>query len=280
MLNINQKPKISVILPFYNAKAFLVEAIDSVLNQTFTDFELILIDDNSSDGSSLIAENYQKIDERVSYYKNSERLGIVKNLNKGLELAQADIIARMDGDDICDTQRLEKQFNFLISHPEISVVGSFVSIIDEDGNLIDKRTKLLNHEEIKKNILTYSPFVHPAVMFRKQDVIKVGGYRGDYGFNEDLDLWFRLAYSGFKLANLSEFLLKYRYHQNSTAHQYRTNAIDLYRLRKDTIKNYHLNVSWKTRLMVAIQLLVGVVFSGRKRQSIEKWYKIIFYHAK
>ncbi|MFA6215597.1 MAG: glycosyltransferase [Patescibacteria group bacterium] len=270
-------PKISVIMPFYNAQLFLTKAIESILNQTFSDFELILINDASTDGSDRVVKKYLA-DPRIIYIKNENNQGIVHNLNYGLKTAKAEIIARMDGDDIAVRNRFFEQFNFLKFYPEIAVVGSFVKIIDENDKKIDYRTKLVDPETIKKELIIYSPVVHPAVMFRKSVIKKVGAYRQNYLYLEDLDLWYRVVYSGYKISNVNKFLLFYRYHSGSTAHQAKTNAWKAFRLRKETIKTFKLDLSLKQHILIYLQLLVGVLFSGRQRQRFEGLYKKAIYH--
>jgi len=195
-------------------------------------------------------------------------------------LAKADIIARMDGDDISEPTRFSKQYQFLLDNPDIDVVGSFVKIIDEKNNLIDQRTKPTDSVRIAENLIVYSPVVHPSVMFRKKAVVEVGGYRDEYIYVEDVDLWYRLVYSGKKISNVSEFLLRYRYHSGSTAHNAKANALRAYKLRRQTIKDFKLNLSLRNLFLVYVQLLVGVTLPGRGRQFLEGIYKKFFYHGK
>jgi len=273
------KPKISVVMPFYNAANFLDESISSILKQTFKDFELILINDASTDHSDKIVSNYLS-DPRIIYVKNETNQGIVKNLNKGINIAKAEIIARMDGDDISLPKRFSKQYEFLKNHPDISVVGSFVKIIDSESKIIDQRTKPTNPAEISKKIISYSPLVHPSTMFRKRDVLEVGLYREEYIYVEDIDLWYRLIFSGKEISNIDDFLLHYRYHQGSTAHNAKANAVRAYKLRRQTIKDFDLKIGLKNYILIYSQFLVGVLFSGRTRQAIEGIYKKLFYHGK
>ncbi|MCX6715655.1 MAG: glycosyltransferase [Candidatus Taylorbacteria bacterium] len=275
----NNTPKISIVMPFYNCEAFLRESIESILNQTFRDFEFIIINDGSTDKSNEIMDEYKDSDPRIIYIKNIKNVGIVENLILGLSLAQSNIIARMDGDDISEPTRLEKQYEFLINNPDIIVVGSFINIIDQCGKVIGKRTKPTDPESIKKNVIIYNPVVHPSVMFRKDVILKVGGYRHPYWRAQDTDLWYRIVFSGYKISNLPEFLLKYRYHSNSTSRGGFANSINDYKLRIKTIKNFKLRLSPVIWLLIYLQLLVGVLFNGRRRQDIERWYKIIFLHG-
>ncbi len=274
-----ESPKISVLMPFYNAADYLDASLSSIINQTFADWELILINDASTDNSDSVVQRYLS-DPRIIYFKNEVNRGIVENLNFGLRQARSEIVARMDGDDISDLTRLAKQYDFLANHPSVVAVGTFIQIIDQSGKIIDQRTKPLDFNLMKKNLLTYSPLVHATLMFRKSAVVRVGGYRNQYLYCEDIDLFFRLVYFGYELANLPEFLYQYRYHQNSAAHQSRLITSRLYQLRQETIKNFNLHLTWSQRLMIFGQYLVGLILSGRQRQWLEGRYKKIFYHEK
>jgi glycosyltransferase involved in cell wall biosynthesis len=215
----DKKPAISVVLPVYNAEQYIDEAIESVLAQSFADFELILIDDGSTDHSLAHLMKFAKRDSRciVHSWKNK---GIVASLNYGINQAKADIIFRMDNDDICMPQRFEKQLQYLKTHPECVAVGSEVLCIDPEGYPICKMWSLHTHEEIDNTNLTGaigSSMCHPSVAMRKSSLLAIGGYRPEFSFAEDYDLFLRLAEVG-KLANMPEVLLKYRQHFSSIGH--------------------------------------------------------------
>ena len=212
-------PAISVVLPVYSAEKYLDAAIKSVLAQTFTNFELILINDGSTDGSLKILERFAQKDARCIVF-SWENKGIVASLNQGIFLAKADIICRMDADDICLPHRLEKQFEYLRAHPECVAVGSNILLIDPEGLPIVTWTYLHTHEEIDRLNLTGSVgscICHPSVAIRKSSLLAVGAYRLGFEYAEDYDLFLRLAELG-KLANLPEVLLKYRQHPASIGH--------------------------------------------------------------
>jgi GT2 family glycosyltransferase len=145
----------------------------------------------------------------------------------------------MDGDDISMPQRLGEQYKFLKNNPEISVVGSFVKMIDEEGNITGQRIKFTDPDKIKQEFLIQSSLVHPAVMYYKKCVLKVGGYRDKYLYTEDMDLWYRLVYNDYKISNVPEFSLQYREHSNSTSklnrqkiHIQLQSRLDIIRLKK------------------------------------------------
>lgn len=201
---------ISVILPVYNGAIFLRQSINSILEQTFNRYELIIIDDGSTDESWQIISEY--LDHPSISAKCQSNKGLAATLNVGISCAKFDYIARQDQDDISKPDRLEKQFNFLKSHPQIDLVGSSALIIDEK-NIVKKRK--LSHPlvdpEIKLFLLFDTPFVHSSVLFKKSSVVKSGLYSTDLRLQppEDYELWTRMA-AQCSFANLAEPLLYYR----------------------------------------------------------------------
>ncbi|MEI6019623.1 MAG: glycosyltransferase [Bacteroidota bacterium] len=203
----NQKPFISVLLPVYNAEKYLAESIQSILNQTYTHFELLILNDGSTDRSEEIALSFK--DERILYVKHAN-CGLATTLNKGLALAKGDYIARQDNDDISLPERFEKQLAFISSHPNTVLLGTAAEIIDEAGHTSDRyHQHPINNIELKWALLFNNPFVHSSVMFNKEKAMACGAYSVDASYFEDYHLWSRLAQIG-ELANLSECLLKYR----------------------------------------------------------------------
>lgn len=219
-MSINQI-KASVILPIYNGEAYLKLAIDSVLNQTFKDFELLLLNDGSSDSSEKIIDNYVKKDKRCKKF-SWQNQGLIKTLNTGIEKAQGEIIFRMDADDVCHPQRFEKQLSYLESNPECIALGSRVLLIDDAGMPIKIVSVPSGHEDIEKRnfVGNGSAIVHPTVAMRKKAVIEVKGYREQFTHAEDIDLFLRLAEKG-KVANLPDILLEYRQHASSIGYSKR-----------------------------------------------------------
>ncbi|MFA7289817.1 MAG: glycosyltransferase, partial [Melioribacteraceae bacterium] len=199
-------PLISVVTAFYNTELYLKEAIESILNQDFEDFELILIDDGSTDNSLQIANSFK--DTRIKIFHKSNE-GLSKTLNKGIEIAESNLIMRLDADDIALTNRMKNQYDFLNTNLDFVAIGSNAIIIDKDGNELYTTEQNLSWESIKNN-LPINPFYHSSVMMRKDIVIKCGGYPVSIRHHfEDIVLWNKLAKYG-KLANLPEALIKYR----------------------------------------------------------------------
>lgn len=200
-------PKVTVLMPVYNGEKYLQEAIDSILNQTFIDFEFLIVDDGSQDESIGIVKSYT--DPRIRLIENSENRGIEHVLNQGLEIAQGRYIARMDCDDISMNRRLELQVMFMEQNPEVGVLGGAFRTFGTNGMRgVDRLPE--NDNELKAQLLFDGPFAHPTVMFRKTALGDVR-YSSDYQYVKDYDFWTKLAPIT-KFANLSENLLFYRVH--------------------------------------------------------------------
>jgi glycosyltransferase involved in cell wall biosynthesis len=227
-------PFVSVLMPCYNAERFLQDAINSIINQTFTDFELLIIDDCSCDGSLEIINRFCAADQRIVLIQNSTNSGVVEALNRGIKLTKGQFIARMDADDISHPQRLEKQIDYMIRHPECIVCGTNIRLINETGKRIGMRSYFTENRKIKHNILLKSPFAHPSVMIRKQVLIENNlSYSQKYGSAEDYYLWMRLFDLGL-FANLDEFLFDYRITSTSIKSRYAKETLfDTIRLKID-----------------------------------------------
>jgi glycosyltransferase involved in cell wall biosynthesis len=207
-----RRPSVSVLMPTYNPGRYVSEAIESILTQTFTDFEFLIYVDGSTDGSPKVMQRYADTDSRIRLIVRP-KAGIVRALNELLVQARGDLIARMDADDIALPVRLERQVAYLNDHPECVLVGSRVLVIDPDGSDLTVLGRALSHEQIVDDLLANrgQMVYHPAVMYRRQIVMGLGGYDDRMVEAEDLDLFLRLAEVG-RIINLSEPLLKYREH--------------------------------------------------------------------
>jgi len=201
--------KITVLMSVYNGMPHLAEAVDSIVKQSLADFEFLIIDDQSDDGSREYIREIARKDKRIRLEVNAKRQGLGKNLKKGVELASGKWIARMDADDIAMADRLEKQHNFVQKYPQTDILGSYAIDIDEQGNEIGLRTMPCSHDDIVKYIWT-CPIIHPTAFIKKDALLAIGNY-GDEPRRQDYALWFRAAKSGLNFANLPEVLLKYRY---------------------------------------------------------------------
>ena len=204
-----KKPTITVLLSMYNAENYVGIAIESILKQTFSDFELIAVDDCSTDKSWDIVQQYMKLDSRVIAKRNEVNLGGCKTLNVGLKLAKGKYIARLDNDDWSYPNRLEKQFDFLEAHPDVGIVGGVMEIMNQHGEVTGKRKYNISDQEIRNKIFRYSPFSHPLVMIRKSILDKVGPYDPAYAPADDYELYFRIGNES-QFANLPDVIMRYR----------------------------------------------------------------------
>ena len=227
-------------MPVYNGEEYLKEAIDSILSQTFSDFELIIINDCSKDNTVNIVKEYN--DERIILINNDVNLGIAKTLNKGIDLARGKYIARMDADDICYSHRFETQYNFMEKNLDIGMCGSSVQIFTENStNLHECPT---SHDEIRVLQIFNTAFAHPTVMIRRSILEKYNlKYNDFYEGMEDYELWIRMS-EVTKLANIKDVLLKYRSHPKQATKK--INKLQRERmklLRKKTLEDLSLNFS-------------------------------------
>lgn len=207
-------PKISVILSVYNGEKYIREAVESVLKQTFHDFEFIIIDDGSTDKTPEILNSFS--DLRIVRIKNEKNIKLIKSLNKGIEISHGEFLARMDADDICMPERFEKQVNFLKKNPDVGVLGTAVNIIDEKGRVISTLTQPLSHEGILWKMFFECAIIHPTVMARQELIKNAGGYDINFPHIEDTELWMRIILKT-RFANLPDVLVAHRLHQTSIA---------------------------------------------------------------
>jgi glycosyltransferase involved in cell wall biosynthesis len=216
----NAPPPLSVVMPMYNARKYVGDTVRGVLDQRFSDFEFIVIDDGSTDGSPIEVERAASGDPRVRIIQQPNS-GVSTAANRGTAEARGEFLARVDADDICLPDRFEKQIAFLRGHPDTVAVGSRAMFIDPDGlELFEMPGLKLSHEEIDAGLLKVEwTILQPATMFRTAALRAIGGYRTDLHIHEDHDLFLKLAEIG-KLANYPEILFQYRQHGTSAVFTY------------------------------------------------------------
>jgi glycosyltransferase involved in cell wall biosynthesis len=203
-------------MPVHNGERFLAEAVESILTQTFEDFEFILVDDGSTDASLQILQQYAKRDRRIRLISRENR-GLIATLNEMLEIANGEFLARMDADDISTPTRFARQVEFLQANPEVVCVGGSFEIIDPKGRTVSLATMPESNEEIQRRLLSGSTIInHPCAMIRRTAMLKIGGYDATMVTVEDLDMLLRLGEIGM-LANLKDVVLKYRFHMESVS---------------------------------------------------------------
>jgi len=220
-------PAVSVVMSAYNAERYLRHAIDSIVAQTFGDFELVIVDDGSKDTTLSILREYEQRDSRFRIISRPNK-GLTVSLNEALVACRAPIVARMDADDISVPTRFEKQLAFLHENPDVILLGGSFELIDPFGVHIGNVNYPPDHATIDARLLGGEGGVipHPACMYRLDAVRRIGGYREHFNNSEDLDLWLRLAEVG-RVANLPDILLQYRRDLASVSHTRRDNQLRL-----------------------------------------------------
>ena len=273
-MNSNSNPTISVVMPVYNGEEYLCEAIDSILNQTYTDFEFIILNDGSTDKTEEIILSYS--DPRIVYVKNDVNLQITKTLNRGIALARGRYIARMDADDISLSTRFEKQVRFLEDNPNVDVCGTWVEIF---GSRKERWEYPIEHEEIKAMLLFNSALAHPSIMMKKS-IFKTTQYDEKYNKAQDYALWVSLLRIC-TFHNIPEFLLKYRLHDKQTKKTIQNNFTNKIRnnmLKKigcsfsdERMKNYIDIASYKfVKVSECEEILYEILIANQKTKVIQQ----------
>lgn len=204
-------------MPVYNGGEFLRPAIESVIGQTYTDFEFLIIDDGSTDSSFAVCQEYR--DRRIRLVRNEANLGLIATLNKGLELCEGEFIARMDCDDICLPWRLEKQLAFLDAHPDIGICGTWFEKFY--GNCSQIMRVPVEDAHIRFSLVMDNAFGHNTILMRREVLERHGlRYDPDYRYAEDYEFWVRCS-AHTRLANLPEVMVRYRYHPGNTSNRFR-----------------------------------------------------------
>lgn len=199
-------PLVSVIMAAYNAERHISASIESVINQTYANFELLVINDGSSDRTQSIIEEFCKRDSRIKLINNDKNLFVIKSRNIGIENAKGKYLAILDADDLAFPNRLEKQVEFLENNPDVFLIGSSAHIIDENNTICNDFIALTDYHELKRNILKNNLFYHSSILFRNEKVF----YREKMIYSEDYDLILRLFSEGKKIVNLPDNLISYR----------------------------------------------------------------------
>jgi hypothetical protein len=202
-------PRVTVLVATYNDEPYLAAAIDSVLAQTFADFELLIVVDAATDRTRDIAESYS--DPRVRVVVNETNVGLAASLNRGLTVIESEYVARLDGNDLCFPERLARQLAYLDAHPDVAVLGAQAALIDVSGRRVGNARRPTTELGIRWWSMFGSPLVHSSVMFRRAIVWnELGGYDGSVRLGEDFDLWRRLVKNGHRIQNLADTLVAYR----------------------------------------------------------------------
>ncbi|MDD2656660.1 MAG: glycosyltransferase [Patescibacteria group bacterium] len=246
-------PKVSIIMSTYNNAEFIAKAIESVLVQSFVDFEFIIINDNSNDNAEEIMQSF--VDDRIVYLKNQENKGLVFNLNKGIKIAKGEYIARIDSDDWwLDKDKLQKQVDFLDNNLDCALVGTWAKVYNIENKNIFNIVHPTNFAEIKNKMLTKSCFVHSSVLFRKSVSLECGNYDTQEKYVEDYGLWMRMG-EKYRLANIGEYGVGYLLNEKGETQKHNLEQVKanlrLIKKHKSFYSNYFLGLlKWLTKYFI------------------------------
>lgn len=265
MKQINKRPLVSVIMPVYNGFSFVAEAIESVLNQTYKNLEFVIVNDGSTDNTLRVIKHFKDLYPRkikvISYIKNQ---GESAAANIGFAASKGEFIARMDADDICHQERIEKQVDFMLFHPEIIVLGSQALVIDKNGKRVGRKTFPQDHKTIYRHYGFYHPMMHPSCMFRRSLLShKDHLWENNHEPNDDYYTLFGLLRFG-KFANLPDELVAYRVHdKNKSLQKARAKVFSAMRVRKDAIRNFGYRPGVLAIMLNLAQLLGALILPER-----------------
>ncbi len=257
----------SVVMSVNNEEKYVAEAIESILNQTFKNFEFIIINDGSVDGTSQIIEKYAEKDSRIRVINHMEKKGIAKSLNDGIRIAQGKYIARMDADDVSLPERLEKQVKFMDKHSEIGALGTCYKEIDESSNALPRKQNPVEWKDIKKALFFYNPVAHPTAMIRKSVLKKIGYYDESFPTSQDYELFSRIAQVS-ELRNLDEVLLIRRFPKKVSAKKMRRQTVNCLRVQVRLLKNRMYPPYYALFMLKNLIALMIPVFI---RETVRRW---------
>lgn len=247
---------VDVVMPVYNAALYLPFSIESILQQTFTDFRFIIIDDWSTDESRDIIQQYAQKDARIMPIRNEKNSWICISLNTWIAASNAPYIVRMDADDISHRDRIEKQVAFMEHHPGVWVSGCSTHCIDQNGVVSLTKHYPLTDSNIRKTIFFFTPIPHPWAIIRREIFNQTTGYNSHYILAEDLDLWFQIGTKS-ELANMPDILLDYRiYSTNSTHTKFKQMISQAIKVRHNAIRSYGYKPSWMWYIAIYVTYVI------------------------
>lgn len=263
----NNRPLVSVIMATYNEPVhFIAQSIKSILTQTYTNLELLIADDSTSADTISTIDKLAEADNRIRIIRSNERMGFVGALNKCMDLAQGELIARMDGDDVSLPERLSIQVDFAKKNPQMGIFGGDMNIIDENANVLSERTYPTSSSAIKRMFVFRSPFAHPTIMFRRSIIDNGFRYNPEYKRAEDIDFILRLFREGYKFSNTGKKLLNYRVVGDLQKKRNRDQWIYNHRARTK-------NFIWRKPLFSTLSYLISLAYQIVPDIIITKYYE-------
>ena len=269
-------PQTTVLIPTYNCSKYIVPAVKSVLAQKYTDYELLILDDGSTDNTEEIVSKIS--DSRIVYLKNSSNKGIVYTLNKGIDLAKGEYIARLDADDIVLGNRLQVQTDFLSKNPDYGIVGGWYQVTNENGKIIDTVEGVTNCSSAQLGLLFRNQFAHSVVTMRT-DLAKQLKYDPEFQYCEDYDLWVRFAEVS-KVTNLPAYYLSYRWYSENSCNrkqkELKQAMLDLLSRELDKIEVEHTAEELMLHAAVCFGMANKLFNDPVKHKALRQWHNKVF----
>ena len=269
-------PQTTVLIPTYNCSKYIVPAVKSVLAQKYTDYELLILDDGSTDNTEEIVSKIS--DSRIVYLKNSSNKGIVYTLNKGIDLAKGEYIARMDADDIVLGNRLQVQTDFLSKNPDYGIVGGWYQVTNENGKIIDTVEGVTNCSSAQLGLLFRNQFAHSVVTMRT-DLAKQLKYDPEFQYCEDYDLWVRFAEVS-KVTNLPAYYLSYRWYSENSCNrkqkELKQAMLNLFSRELDKIDVEHTAEELMLHAAVCFGMANKLFNDPVKHKALRQWHNKVF----
>lgn len=260
-------PMISVVMSVYNEEQHVSQAMESILNQTFNDFEFIIVNDGSVDKTYEIIKRYAEKDKRIRIINHAKREGLANSLNDGIKIAQGKYIARMDADDISLPERFQRQVEFMERNPQTGAIGSCYQEVDESGNILPRKQNPRSWKDIKKALFFYNPISHPTVMIRKEVLKKAGTYDETFPTSQDYELFSRIAQFS-ELRNHDEVLLIRRFPKKVSGGKMQRQTIDSLIIQIRMLKRGSYPLHY---VVFMLKNLIALVIPVSFREKIRRW---------
>ncbi|TDE18686.1 glycosyltransferase family 2 protein [Dyadobacter psychrotolerans] len=269
-------PETTVLIPAYNCGKYIKETLDSVLKQKYKDYEILIIDDGSTDNTSQVIDTFKN--KKIKYLRNSENAGIVETLNHGLKIANSEFIARMDADDVMLGNRLEEQISFLQKNADFGMVGGWYRIMDENGRFLSTSKTHQDSDFLKLGLIFRNQFAHPAVTMRTA-IVRELAYDPEFQYCEDHDLWIRFS-EVCKVTNLPEQYLSYRWYSGNSCNrkqkELKTAVLRLLSRELDKLKVSHSAQELMLHGAVSFGAGPKLFIAKEKQKELKEWYDKVF----
>jgi len=272
-MNQKSNPLVSVLIPTYNSELYIKDTLESILNQTYKNLEIIIIDDASTDSTLKIVKKYK--DKRIKIYINNKNLGIAKNMNKGIRLSNGKYLAIMDADDWSYPYRIEEQVKLMEKDEEVVLCAGYMDICDENLNVKTTRTYPLKDKEIRRAMVKYDPISHPSSMWRKDALLKTDLYSKNFPICRDYDLIVRISKFG-KYENVPKSLIKYRVRKDSeTGKKIRQTQLYSFYIQMKAVFEYSFKFTFTDGIFLVLRLIATVILPTSLQRFIANNFSVL-----